>query len=67
MPLIEKKYTKEECKAMIRNMTYPVSAPKFVIEAIKRKRREISRSIKSPEKEVDEFMCGLGGTKQDKR
>lgn len=60
----DKKYSDKECENMIEHMTYPVDAPPFVIKAIRKKRKNIERKIKSPEKEMDAIMKELGGSKR---
>lgn len=63
MPSEPRKYTDEECENMIKAMSYPVGAPSWVIKAIRKKRRELDRNIKSPKKEMEDFIKELGGTK----
>jgi len=58
------RYTDEELQEMVRTMTYPQDAPPFVIKAIREMRRKIERKIKSPQKEMDDFMKELKGSKK---
>jgi len=57
-----KKYTKEECKEMIRTGCYPTNAPGWVVRAIRRRRQDKEYEIKSPEKEMEDFMKDVGGS-----
>lgn len=59
----DKKYSDKECEEMIRTGTYPVDAPPFVIKEIRKKRRGLDREVKSPDKEMDDFMKEHGGSK----
>ena len=56
-------YTDDECADMIRTGTYPVDAPRFVIMEIRKRRRNFNRKTKSPQKEMDDFMKGIGAQK----
>lgn len=59
----DKKYSDKECEEMIRTGTYFVDAPPFVIKEIRKRRRQLDREVKSPEKEMDDFMKEHGGSK----
>jgi len=59
-----REYSKEECKNMIKNMCYPVSAPGWVVRAIRQRRKKIDRKTLSPEKELENFLKGSGATGQ---
>lgn len=63
----DKKYSDEECAEMIRSGQYPVDAPSFVIIAIRNKRRNFDRSVKSPKKEMEDFMKELNAQKPARR
>lgn len=56
-------YTDDECADMIRAGEYPIDAPKFVILEIRKRRKKFNRETKSPQKEMDDFMKGLGAQK----
>ena len=58
-----KTYTDDECANMIRKGEYPVDAPRFVIMEIRKRRKRFNRKAKSPQKEMDDFMKGIGAQK----
>ena len=61
------RYSDKECIEMIKNMSYPVDAPPFVIEEIRKKRMKLERGAQSPEKEMDEHLKKLGATGRAKQ
>lgn len=56
-------YTDDECAQMIRAGEYPIDAPKFVILEIRKRRKKFDRKIKSPDKEMEDFMKEIGAQK----
>jgi len=56
-------YTDSECEMMIRSGEYPVDAPKFVILEIRKRRKSFNRKIKSPKKEMEDWMTEIGAQK----
>lgn len=59
----KKKYTDDELRKAIEMGIYSYDMPRWVKQAIEKKRQDIDRNIPSPEEELDSFMRKSGATR----
>ena len=55
----DQKYSDIQCEEMIKTGIIPQDAPSFVFKAVQGKKKQRDRKIKSPQKEMRDFMDEL--------